>query len=133
MGRTLASSSHVVSVVLLFSLSVASDSLWTPWTVVFQAPLSMGFPRQENWSGLLFLLQGIFLTQGQKPCLLHSQVDSLPLSHWESPLVSVVLSVKNRKSTKKGDKNSGSTSHLYDLCYPLLLSRGTTCVSYEYC
>ena len=28
------------------------DSLATPWTVVQQAPLSMGFPRQEYWSGL---------------------------------------------------------------------------------
>ena len=26
----------------------------TPWTVVHQAPLSMGFPRQEYWSGLPF-------------------------------------------------------------------------------
>ena len=26
----------------------------TPWTVVYQAPLSMGFSRQEYWSGLLF-------------------------------------------------------------------------------
>jgi len=26
----------------------------TPWTVARQAPLSMGFPRQEYWSGLLF-------------------------------------------------------------------------------
>ena len=26
----------------------------TPWTVVHQAPLSMGFPRQEYRSGLLF-------------------------------------------------------------------------------
>ena len=26
----------------------------TPWTVAQQAPLSMGFPRQEYWSGLLF-------------------------------------------------------------------------------
>ena len=26
----------------------------TPWTVAYQAPLSMGFPRQEYWSGLLF-------------------------------------------------------------------------------
>ena len=26
----------------------------TPWTAVPQAPLSMGFPRQEYWSGLLF-------------------------------------------------------------------------------
>ena len=26
----------------------------TPWTVSHQAPLSMGFPRQEDWSGLPF-------------------------------------------------------------------------------
>ena len=26
----------------------------TPWTVVCQAPLSMGFSRQESWSGLPF-------------------------------------------------------------------------------
>ena len=26
----------------------------TPWTVVCQAPLSMGFPRQAYWSGLPF-------------------------------------------------------------------------------
>ena len=26
-----------------------SDSLATPWTVARQAPLSMGFPRQEYW------------------------------------------------------------------------------------
>ena len=35
-----------------------------PWTA-YQAPLSMGFPRQEYWSGLILLLQGIFLTQDQ--------------------------------------------------------------------
>ena len=29
-------------------------SLGTPWPVVHQAPLSMGFPRQEHWSGLPF-------------------------------------------------------------------------------
>ena len=26
--------------------------LVAPWTVAHQAPLSMGFPRQEYWSGL---------------------------------------------------------------------------------
>ena len=31
--------------------SVMSDSA-TPWTVACQAPLSMGFSRQEYWSGL---------------------------------------------------------------------------------
>ena len=28
--------------------------LMTPWTKALQAPLSMGFPRQEYWSGLPF-------------------------------------------------------------------------------
>jgi len=30
------------------------STLVTPWTVTHQAPLSMGFPRQEYWSGLPF-------------------------------------------------------------------------------
>ena len=29
-------------------------TLVTPWTVAHQAPLSMGFSRQEHWSGLPF-------------------------------------------------------------------------------
>ena len=28
------------------------ESFATPWTIACQAPLSMGFPRQEYWSGL---------------------------------------------------------------------------------
>ena len=31
-----------------------SDPLATLWTIALQAPLSMGFPRQEYWSGLPF-------------------------------------------------------------------------------
>ena len=31
-----------------------SNSFATPWTVARQTPLSMGFPWQEYWSGLLF-------------------------------------------------------------------------------
>ena len=31
-----------------------SDSSAMPWTVARQAPLSMGFPRQEYWHGLSF-------------------------------------------------------------------------------
>ena len=33
---------------------IMSNSFATPWTVTHQAPLSMGFPRQEYWSGLPF-------------------------------------------------------------------------------
>ena len=45
----------------------------TSWTVACQAPLSMGFPRQEYWSGLPFPSPGILLTQGWKLCLLNWQ------------------------------------------------------------
>ena len=33
-------------------------TLVTPWTVAHQAPLFMGFPSQEHWSGLPFLSPG---------------------------------------------------------------------------
>ena len=42
----------VLKMSALLSRSVMSDSLETPWTVAHQAPLSMGFSRQEYWSGL---------------------------------------------------------------------------------
>ena len=38
----------------MFSCSAVSDSFMNPWTVAHQAPLSIGFPRQEYWSGLSF-------------------------------------------------------------------------------
>ena len=38
----------------LLSCSVMSNSLWPPWLVACQAPLSMGFPRQEFRSSLPF-------------------------------------------------------------------------------
>ena len=49
-------------------------TLPTPWTGACQAPLSMGFPRQEYWNGLPFPTKGIFPTQGSHLsllCLLH--------------------------------------------------------------
>ena len=69
---------------LLFRYTVVSSSSVTPQTVACQAPLSMGFPRQEYWSGCPFLLQGIFLTQGWNLCLLHWQLDSSPPHHRET-------------------------------------------------
>ena len=58
----------------------------TLWTVAHQGPLSMGFSGQEHWSGLRFLLQGIFLSQGSNLGLLHCRY-SLLMSHWESPYI----------------------------------------------
>ena len=39
----------------------------TPWTVARQALLSMGFPRQEHWSGLPFPSPGDLLDPGIEP------------------------------------------------------------------
>ena len=46
-------------------------TLMIPWTVAHQASMSMGFPRQEHWSGLAFLSPGIFTTQGSNLGFLH--------------------------------------------------------------
>ena len=61
----------------------------TLWTTGCQVPLSMGFTRQDYWSGCHALLQGIFPTQGLNPsflCLLHWQAGSLPLAPPEKQL-----------------------------------------------
>ena len=44
-----------------------SNSFATPWTVARQAPLLMGFPRQEYWSGLPFPSPGDLPDPGIKP------------------------------------------------------------------
>ena len=60
----------------------------TPWTIARQAPLSIGFPRQEYWSVLSCPPPGDLPDAGIKPTTPAAsalQVDSLPLSHWGSP------------------------------------------------
>ena len=60
------------------------DSFVTPWTVAHQAPLSMGFSRQEYWSGVPFPSPGALPEEigPESPAL---QADSLPLRHQGSP------------------------------------------------
>ena len=42
-------------------------TLGTPWTVACQAPLAMGFPKQEYWSGLPFPSLGALSEPGIQP------------------------------------------------------------------
>ena len=51
--------------------------LEAPWTVALQAPLSLGFPRQEYWSGLQFPSPGDLPDLGIEPGSPELQVDSL--------------------------------------------------------
>ena len=65
---------------LLFSRSVVSDSV-TPSTVACWAPLSMGFSRQDYWSGSPFPSPGDVPNPGIEPTSPVWQADSLPLSY----------------------------------------------------
>ena len=50
----------------------------TPWTVAYQAPQSMGFSRQEYWSGLPFPSPGDLLDPGIESWSPTLQADALP-------------------------------------------------------
>ena len=72
-----------------FILESESESLHlvqlfvTPWIVAHQAPLSMGFSRQEYWSGLPFSSPADLPNPGIEPTSLvplHWQADSLLLA-----------------------------------------------------
>ena len=63
----------------------------TLWTVAHQASPSMGFSRQEYWSGLPFFLQGIFPTQGLNRGLLHHRQILYSLGHQETLGIKVDL------------------------------------------
>ena len=52
-------------------------TLAAPWTVTYQAPPSMGFSRQEYWSGLPFPSPGDLPGPGTKPRSPALQADSL--------------------------------------------------------
>ena len=94
MKAPLASTREIISVGPLTSRRLHAQSFCyvqlfvTPCTVACQASLSIEFSRQEPWSGLLFPSQGVMLTQGSNPHLLHQQVDSLPPHHLGSPFYS---------------------------------------------
>ena len=84
------------------SHSVVSDSLGRLWTIVCQAPLSMGFCRWEYWSGLPFLPPGGILDLPHPGMELASPaVDRWILYHW--PIREAV------KSTCYQGQNSIST------------------------
>ena len=62
-----------------------SKSFATPSTIATRLLCPWDPSGKNTEVGCHFLLQGIFLSQGSNTCLLHQQVDSLPLSHQGSP------------------------------------------------
>ena len=60
------------------SVNKSCPTLATPWTIALQAPLPMGFSRQEQWSGLPFPSPGDVPNPGIEPGSPALQADSLP-------------------------------------------------------
>ena len=59
----------------------------TPQTVAYQAPASMGFSRQEYWSGLQFPSPGDFPNSGTKPGCPTLWTDALPSEPPGKPII----------------------------------------------
>ena len=62
-------------------VSKSCPTIAAPWTVAHQAPLSMGFPRQEHWSRLSFPSPGDLPDPGITSTFPELQADSVLLSH----------------------------------------------------
>ena len=85
-----------------FMLSHFSPVSATPWTVAHQAPLSMGFSRQEQCSGLPCPSPGDLPDPGIEPTSPALQVGSLPLMPPGKPISSICISnEKNHNIFKK--------------------------------
>ena len=63
----------------------------TPWAVARQAPLSMGFSRQEYWSGLPCPPPWKLSDPEIEPESPALQADSLPVSHQGNPIPPLLL------------------------------------------
>ena len=81
-GRGIFSPFHVV---ILFTHSLVSNSLWPLGLQRTRLFCSWNFPSNNTGVGCHFLLQRIFMTQGSNPHLRHWQMDSPALWHLESP------------------------------------------------
>ena len=97
-------------------LTVCVQLFGTPWTVVFQAPLFIGFSRQEYWSGLPFPPPGDFPNLGIEPkflASLHWQADSLPLYHLGSLCINITRSHKLNYHVRKKRNDVIETKDLF--------------------
>ena len=93
---------HACSVAL-----VMSDSA-TPWAVACQAPLSMGFSRQEYWSGLPSLFPGHLPDLGIEPVSLTSLTLAggffIVSAAWEAPTGFKLLECHQKNCLSIGDQ-----------------------------
>ena len=74
----------------------------TLWTVAHQTPPSMGFSRQEYWSGLPFPSPGDLLEPGMEPESLELQADALPSESPGKPIRTYTCSINRNCCNQAG-------------------------------
>ena len=87
---TVVITTHIATCVSIFSCFSHVRLFAILWAIALQSPLSMGFSRQVDWSGLPFPSPGDFPDPGMEPMSPASpalQADSLLLNHWGSPIL----------------------------------------------
>ena len=122
---------HIAFTVPLCCAAVLSDFSWfwlcvTPGTAARQAPLSIGFPRQDIGVGSHAPQQGVFPTQGLNPpllCLLHWQAGSLPRAPpgkcYSVPTDGIITSVSLQGNTTRIQTEEESIRYSVKLTYYL--------------
>ena len=84
----------------------------TPWTVAHQAPLSIGFSRQEYWSGLPFPSPGDLPNPGIEPRSPALQADTLTSETPGKSLVMALLNHKKEENTAVHNNMDGPGGHM---------------------
>ena len=95
-------------------------TLCDPWTVAYRAPLSMGFSRQEYWSGLPFPPPWDLPnpeTEPKSPATPTLSGDSLPLSHLGSPIKTQGMHFMKRKRLTVLNAADSSNNIRFEVSY----------------
>ena len=123
---------YILYIIPLVKLLSCVQLFVTPWTVAYQAPLSMGFSRQEYCSGLPSPSPGDLLNPAIKPTFPAWQADSLPLGNpllflFKQPVMSDslwphVLQHTRPPCPSPSPRVCPSSHSLPQSCHPAILS-----------
>ena len=89
------------------------------------------FAGKNTGMGCQFLLQGVFLTQGSNPHLLHWQAGSLPLNHQGSPYICVCVCVYVEKFAKLNRKLNLKAKHEIKSVMKVNMKTGESVINFQ--